>query len=126
MPYIKQVGVLYPDYKICSAFKTGALLDNLHNLLKDEDGDGTPDLDGSKRVIEMSQRFHKKPNYWQTYMMKTVLELLMALALFAWMVVVGLIPRLFTIDNVIPCKVYGTWFECSGHSEEVSGKLWIR
>ena len=95
-------------------------------MLKDSDGDGTPDLAGSKRVIEISQRFHKKPNYWQTYMMKTVLELLMALALFAWMVVVGLIPRLFTIDNVIPCKVYETWFECNGHSEEVSGKLWIR
>jgi len=99
------------------AFKTGPLLDDFYNLVKDGDEDVATDLDGSRHAIEISHRFSKKSNYWLSYMVRTISELTIALALFTWMMVIG-IPRMFNYDNVIPCDVYGHWYECAGHSEE--------
>jgi len=102
------------------AFKTGELLDDFYNLLQKDDGDEQtePGLGGSRHVIEISHRFSKKSNYWMSYMVRTISELVVALALLTWMIVIGLVPRVYNIDNVIPCDVYGNWYECSGHSEE--------
>ena len=112
----------------CRAFKTGALLDDFYNLLQkdDEDEKTAPGLGGSRHAIEISHRFSKKSNYWMSYTVRTISELIVALALFTWMIVIGLVEgiqwRVYNVDNVIPCDVYGHWYECSGHSEEVSQK----
>jgi len=95
-------------------------LDDFYNLLV-KDRDDKPghelklDLDGSRHAIEISNRFSKKSNYWVSYVVRTVSELIVAGVLFGSVLALGL-PSLFNGEGgVLPCNVYGHMFECSGH-----------
>ena len=68
-------------------------------------------------VIEISNSFITSKNFFQSYLLRAITEIIIAAGLFAWM---G--NQCFWFLDVkdwsaVMCNVYGYWYECSGHPQ---------
>ena len=104
------------------AFEAGDKLEKFYNLLLKEnvlDEKVTPEggacqliSDGGREAIEIRQSFQNSNNFFISYLVRTVLEIIVALLLLIYSIVKG-IPILDD-SNTIICDVHSYFFECSG------------
>jgi len=69
-------------------------------------------VDGGKEAIEIKQSFKGNNNYFLSYMVRTLLEIIIAGGLLLWIILRGL--TVIKHQDTIHCDVHGYWFECSG------------
>merc|ERR1739848_395211 len=102
-------------------FRAGMKLDTFYNLLVKEmndksdanPGDACVFVENRKDVIEISQTFLKKTDFYRSYVARTVMEAVLALIMLSWLCVYGLEETLE--EPYFKCEVYGYWYECAGH-----------
>ncbi len=109
-------------------FKAGLKLNTFYNLLvKQGDGGGEreqsaaqlsdyTDVEHSKTALEVSQSFEGSRSYFLSYLLRTVVEFVLAGVLFGWLLLNGL--PIIEREEFIYCNVYGYWFECAGHPQQ--------
>ena len=79
-------------------FKSGMQMEKFYRLLLQEHILSKPDdgktvewggdfTDGGREAVEVRQSFKKGNNYFVSYLLRTILELFLALALMAWMII---------------------------------------
>lgn len=118
-------------------FKAGKKLAAFYNLLVKEEGgsssgveeiteelekyDDSTTLDDRKDVIEMSHSFTSQDNFFLSYLVRTIVELLFAIFLLGWLCVYG-VPIMYN-EELIACNVYGKMYECAGHPQTFF--MWI-
>jgi len=106
------------------AFKTGMRLDTFYNILvkenaKDDENNKDKlelDTEDSRSAIEVSHSFNNSSHYHLSYVLRTVGELVVACALFAWLGFRG-VPSIGKKPFIL-CNVYETRFECAGHPQQ--------
>ena len=81
--------------------------------LNDHDSNGVVD---GKEVIGIKDSFRGSSGYFLSYLLRTVIELLVAAILLTYMIWQGL-PVLETANTVV-CNVHGFYYECSGQPAE--------
>ena len=81
-------------------FKAGAKLDIFYNLLVKEEENAPNavviDIEDRKDVIEVSHRFRSSRNFYNAYVTRTLIELLLGAATLAWLCFSGL-PAISTV-----------------------------
>jgi len=108
-------------------FKAGLKMERFYKLLlrenilvKDEDGkitDVAEDFtDGGREAIEVRQSFRRSSTYFMSYLGRTILEIIIAIGLIAWMSATGFAE--IEHESTIHCNVHGYWFECSGSPQQ--------
>ena len=127
-PYILLIMALvlvFIERGFVKAFKTGMKLDTFYNLLvkEDEKKDESEranhvvlDLEDSRSAIEVSHSFSDKSNYFLSYVVRTVAEFMVSVALFTWLAYSGV--QGIKSDQFILCDVYGAYYECAGHPQQ--------
>jgi len=103
-------------------FESGNKLEKFYNLLLKEnvldakvakDGGACQlTLHGGREAIEIRQSFKNSNNFFISYLVRTILEIVVALLLLIYSIVEG-IPILDD-SNTIICDVHSYYFECSG------------
>jgi len=103
-------------------FEAGDKLEQFYNLLLKEnvlDNKPIPEggacqlvADGGREAIEIRQSFKHSNNFFISYLVRTILEIIVALLLLIYSIVEG-VPILDD-SNTIICDVHGYYFECSG------------
>ena len=78
-----------------------------------QDSNGVVD---GKEVVEIKASFRGSSGYFLSYVLRTVIELLVAAILLTYMIWQGL-PVLETANTVV-CNVHGFYYECSGQPAE--------
>lgn len=117
------MGLVFIERVFLKAFKAGTKLERFHSLLirehvlevkpEPEDGVFSPDMtDGGREAIELRQSFRGSSSYFYSYMMRTILEVIVATVLFVYMAWLGL--PVLKHANFIVCDVHGFFYECSG------------
>ena len=86
-------------------FKAGMKLEAFYNLLVKEitatDKDTvTIEVEHRKDVIEISQKFAQKTNFYRSYIIRTILESLVAVVLICWLCAHGL-PVTLEVRNFV-------------------------
>ena len=109
------------------AFHAGTKLEKLYSLLVRENVLGgvkaavteseaavcqTSNADGGREAIELRLSFNHSNNYFVSYFIRTVLELIFAFLLLIYICADGL-SILMHADTII-CDVHGYFYECSG------------
>ena len=76
--------------------------------------------DDRRDVIEISNSFNTSENFFQSYLLRTIIQIIIAAGLFAWLVhrSVNLETAGDDVSSVM-CDVYGHWYECSGHPQRL-------
>jgi len=108
-------------------FKAGLKMERFYKLLvrenilvKDDGGNITEVAedftDGGREAIEVRQSFRKSSTYFMSYLIRTILEIIIAGGLIAWMSVKGF-PEI-EHQSTIHCNVHSYWFECSGSPQQ--------
>jgi len=103
-------------------FEAGNKLEKFYNLLQREnvlDAKATPEggacqlsSDGGREAIEIRQSFKNSNSFYISYLVRTILEIIVASLLLVYSVLEG-IPIL-DHSNTIICDVHSYYFECSG------------
>jgi len=103
-------------------FQAGLKLETFYKFLvqenvltvqqKEENACSIDITDGGKEALELKQSFKGNNNYFASYVVRTVIEILIAGVLLIWICVKG-IPVLEHKDT-LHCDVHGYWYECSG------------
>jgi len=106
------------------AFKAGTKLEKFYSLLvrenvldvkADAEGVCTPShdvIDGGREAIELRQSFRGTRSYFFSYLLRTIMEVIVAAILLVYMCWRGL-PVLEHANTII-CDVHSYYFECSG------------
>jgi len=68
--------------------------------------------DGGREALELKQSFKGNSNYFVSYIVRTTLEILIAMLLLAFICIYGL--PVIEHQDTIYCDVHNYWFECSG------------
>ena len=105
-----------------AVFRSHHKLDRFYKLLTDQNVIRTGEVQytssRAREVIEIEERFKSfENNYYQSYLIRTVLALLVVLTLFAVIVLYGL-PVVFSNEHALPCLISGHWYVCSGHPQD--------
>jgi len=104
-------------------FKAGLKMEKFYNLLirqkvlgKDSYSDPiameADTTDGGREAVEVRQSFRKNNNYYYSYLIRTLMEIIVATALLLIMCIEGF-PSIIVRDT-IHCDVHGYFYECSG------------
>lgn len=72
-----------------------------------------------KRVIELADSFNSPKNYYYSYLVRTIGELIWTGTLLAWMIYCGVGFLFMDNVNLVGCNVYGNWYECAGHPQRL-------
>jgi len=102
-------------------FKAGMKLEVFYNLLvKDLKTNESANpaetcifVENRRDVIEISQTFHGKSDFFRSYVLRTIMEVVLGLLMLAWLCVYGLQETLE--EPYFGCNVYGYWYNCAGH-----------
>ena len=81
-------------------------------------------MDADKLAYTVSQGLGSSSNYFRSYLIRTIAELLISLALFIWLIIGGTHP-LFGMPERAPgsailgtkfllCDIAGYWYQCTG------------
>ena len=73
-----------------------------------------------KDVIVISNSFNNSYSFYLSYVIRTIVELMIASALFGYLVYKGYTLGAWHLGDVgsVMCDVYGHWYECSGHPQK--------
>ena len=102
-------------------FKAGSKLDKFYSLLVRENvldakpkmlEGGLDAVDHGKEAVEIRQSFKGSNGYFLSYVLRTVMEVVVASILLVYMIWRG-IPILST-GEVVVCDVHGFFYECAG------------
>ena len=76
--------------------------------------------DDRRDVIVISNSFNNSYSFYLSYVIRTIVELMIASALFAYLVYKGYKLGAWHLGDVgsVMCDVYGHWYECSGHPQK--------
>ena len=74
-----------------------------------------------KDVIVISNSFNNSNNFYLSYVIRTIVELIIASTLLAYLAYKGHNLGVWNLDDVgsVMCDVYGHWYECSGHPQRL-------
>jgi len=105
-----------------AVFRSHHKLDRFYKLLLDQNVIKTGEVKytntRAREVIEIEESFKSyENNYFMSYLVRTILELLVVLTLLAGIILYG-IPVIFSEDHIIPCQINNYWYVCSGHPQE--------
>ena len=105
-----------------AVFRSHNKLDRFYKLLLDQNVIKTGEVKftstRAREVIEIEERFKSyENNYFQSYLIRTMLGLLVVLCLLCGIIFYGL-PVIFSDDHTIPCQINNYWYVCSGHPQE--------
>ena len=86
------------DILNCRVFKAGMKLDTFYNLLvkelKTNDSSSPTEtcvfVENRKDVIEISQTFHGKSDFFRSYVLRTIMEVILGSLMLTWLCVYGL------------------------------------
>eukprot|EP00092_Neocalanus_flemingeri_P023673 GFUD01025675.1.p1 GENE.GFUD01025675.1~~GFUD01025675.1.p1 ORF type:complete len:440 (+),score=100.43 GFUD01025675.1:24-1322(+) len=101
-------------------FKEGAKHETLYTVLvhrKVIREESTADVVDGRDIAEIKQSFLKSKGYYISYLIRTVLELLIGSGLAIFLIVRGL-PMVATKKDII-CDLHGFLYECAGHPQEL-------
>ena len=71
-------------------------------------------------VIEITSSFNSSNNLYLSYWLQTITKLLISSGLFSWLVYKSWNIGMKDDDvSSVMCNVYGNWYECSGHPQEL-------
>ena len=103
-------------------FRSHNKLDRFYKLLLDQNVIKTGEVKYTKtrarEVIEIEERFKSfENNYFQSYLIRTLLALVVVLLLLSGIIFYGL-PVIFSNDHTLPCLIKSRWYVCSGHPQE--------
>ena len=79
-------------------------------------GGGGYDLEDTRAALEVSHSFSRGSNYFLSYALRTLTELVLAVLLLAWIVWRG-VPAI-QAEEFIFCDVHGYQYECTGHPQQ--------
>jgi len=112
------------------AFKAGLKLDAFYNLLVSESllestvettssseqkKSKFLEIEDSKLAFEVAQSFSQSSNYFVSYLVRTISELLVATGLFVWLLISG-IPTIQDEESIY-CPISEFYYHCSGHPQ---------
>ena len=75
--------------------------------------------DDRRNVIAISNSFNTSENFFQSYLLRTIIEIIIAAGLFAWLVIRSALQVASNDISAVMCDVYGHWYECSGHPQRL-------
>ena len=112
-------------------FQSGLKLELFYDLLvrdiimakkEVDDAKDTGELKAEDRkdVIVISNSFNNSNNFYLSYVIRTIVELMIASTLFAYLVYKGHDLGVWNLGDAgsVMCDVYGHWYECSGHPQK--------
>ena len=110
------------------AFKSGSKLDKFYALLVREKvlksagdtkllNDHSDNIVNGKEAVEIKASFRGSSGYFLSYLLRTMIELLVATILLIYMIWQGL-PILEISHTTLACNVHGFYYECSGQPAE--------
>ena len=88
-------------------------------LGKNKNDSGEIINDDRSDVIEISNSFNTSENFFQSYLLRTIIEIIIAAGLFAWLVIRSALQVASNDISAVMCDVYGHWYECSGHPQRL-------
>ena len=105
-----------------AVFRSHHKLDRFYKLLLDQNVIKTGEVKytrtRAREVIEIEERFKSfENNYYQSYLVRTMLALLVVLVLLSGVILYGF-PVVFSDDHTLPCQINRFWYVCSGHPQE--------
>jgi len=105
-----------------AVFRSHHKLDRFYKLLLDQNVIKTGEVKytrtRAREVIEIEKRFKSfENNYYQSYLVRTMLALLVVLVLLSGVILYGF-PVIFSDDHTLPCQINSFWYVCSGHPQE--------
>ena len=121
------LGLVFIERVFSRAFNAGAKLEKFYSLLCRENVLGevkavvteggaavcaTSNSNGGREAMELRQSFNHSNNYFVSYLVRTVLEIVFALLLLIYICAEGL--SILTQADTIVCDVHGYFYECSG------------
>jgi len=121
------LALVFIERVFTKAFHAGTKLEKFYSLLERENILGsvkptviesgaavcqTSNADGGREAIELKLSFNHSNNYFASYLIRTVLELVFAFLLLIYICADGL-SILIHADTII-CDVHGYYYECSG------------
>jgi len=99
-------------------FATGHQITEFHSLLAQSakssvitEDSQTSSVEDNIQMVEVRQSFKHGSHFYVSYLLRTLLEFLVALLLSGWLAVYGFIIE---DDRVIYCNVHAVMYECSG------------
>jgi len=102
-------------------FKANKKLEKFYQLLLDENilQGGSGQGGALKReAIELEEGFNcSEENFSSSYLVRTSLELIITSLLLVWILLSG-VPVIFTVADIIPCKIDTYMYACSGHPQQ--------
>ena len=110
-------------------FKAGLRLESFYSLIVKDIMEGEADnpsskidstgseLNQVKAALKVAHSFSKRSSYYLSYLLRTAVELGLALVLLTWLIWFG-IPSILG-DKFIYCDIHGYHYECSGHPQEL-------
>ena len=105
-----------------AVFRSSKKLERFYNLLMSHNILGQDEIkisgDKSKSVVVMEELFKtSKDVFYNSYLIRTVLELIVISLFFFYLLFIG-IPVIIFSNNIIFCDVNGYFYACSGHPRE--------
>ena len=88
-------------------------------LGKNKNDSGELVNDDRSDVIEISNSFNTSDNFFQGYLLRTIIEIIIAAGLFAWLIFRSAGHVASNDVSAVMCDVYGHWYECSGHPQRL-------
>jgi len=121
------LGLVFIERVFSKAFHAGTKLEKFYSFLVRENVLGDvketvtegasaacqiTNADGGREAIELKQSFNYDNNYYVSYVIRTVLEIIFSLVLLIYSCIDGV--SILTHADTIVCDVHGYFFECSG------------